>query len=230
MYIHNCTAYFNNLSWQNNSSSLRKDYNTNQISFCAKVPVKSRNMIRDILAMFTQTNYKLPYGLTNIKKASDKTLLSFEKVLGNGKKLIVNKQFPDRNNARTPYMIIQESGNREPIGVELQKGNIIYLDKSSHKPIFKNGKFQEIPFSDKKHAEHAAKLEEWLKEIFPEQSSANSKVTKGFSRKSSQTLPDVSAPPKEVETATTSSKKIYIPPTININSIRYQPIPKRHQH
>ena len=168
MRVSSCTASFYCLNWQKDLASPNRYDNVHKTPFGAK-QLKYSDLVPYITDMFNKRNPIIPQDLFEIKKASDNTLLSFEKYLNSGNKLIVSKHLTERNKVRMPYLVIKETGStafREPIGLDLGSGEIICLDKSSHSPLFVKGKFKTIELLDENHAMYEAKLEEYFKQIF----------------------------------------------------------------
>ena len=133
-----------------------------------------QNLLYKFLDLFQFDAKKLPSGILEPKISSENKLLGFKLRLEDEKMLIVTKCLPDRNMPRSKsYIVFKETGNgafKDFIGIDSQKGNFIYLDKSSvAKPIFDKGYgFKEIPLFDEKHAIYETQVEGWLKKLFTE--------------------------------------------------------------
>ena len=175
-----------------------------------------------IIELFTTQGNKLPQYLLNIKKSSDNILLKFEKMLSNGNMLTIEKHISDSYRLKKSYLVFKESGEdayKFPIGMDLNNGNLIYLDKSSNAPIYMGKRYKEVRLYDPVHAEYEAKVEEYLSQIFNYKKRPSSKGPH-----KNYTLYGVGkqTPKNSINSKTaTPEKKQYVSPTVNVNIIRH---------
>ena len=168
---------FSSQNYEHKPARLNQNQINRDVSFCGG---KYDILIQKILTIFTTKGFDLPKNLSEPIYGRDKVLMSIKKGLSNGNELVVSKKGLDREWGTMQYLLFKENGSnpyKDSIAVDIRLGHILLFDKSNQKPIFERNRFKELPLENPKHAELEAKLEEWLKEIFPDTSSANKAST-----------------------------------------------------
>ena len=139
-------------------------------------------LLDKFIDLFSLDSYKLEETLKSvlIKKqySSNGQLFNFQVKLPNGNTLAVKKFFRDGGRIKDPYIAIKEFKNpvestaellfKEYIGIDLNKKELIYLDRSGN-PIRFCNEHKRIPLYHEDHAVYEYSLERYLKQIFPEE-------------------------------------------------------------